>query len=430
MSKVLNFVYEWIGPRGPLTNNRIPALQDFFWAVSNNVTEIEHFQYQYPHFYQRFKDIKLCSSSNIPSGKFLYEFNFSNIHYNDVLGVFSNAHGFLSQSMIHPQVKERILNRSGYIVITVLYESYFSDEFLLALTNYFKNHNIPLSQVIYVSNCYNGKQIYEDFCTRHNLFSEINIEYFPVFRIDRTCISQTLEKYKNVEYIPGIRNKLFLNFNRRYSDHRLIFYTSIVKSNLLEKFFISMAAIQPENSRTFVDNMKYTITKYPQLNLTLEDVDNANRFLPLILDNENFGRYPMESSIDEVDQYYNNSLINVVSETFFFNKPIHITEKTFKPIAFKQPFVIIGSFGSLKYIQDLGFKTFSQFWDEGYDQIQDNELRMLSIIKIIQEISNWSEEQKIKFSYDIKDIVEYNFNHLINMNNFEIDSFIEKYGEM
>ncbi len=430
MSKRLNLAYEWIGPRGPLTNNRLPSLADFVSGIMEPTSSyIDHSHYQYPHFYERFSDVNLCSPRRLPKGPFIYEFNFSMKHYSDVPGIFSDSHGFLSNAQMHREVEWRIKSKTAYIMVTVLYESYFSDNFLMAMTNYFKRKGFPLTQIIYVSNCANGKEIYEDFCKRNNLQPEINVEYFPVFRIDKTDLELAITKYKNIPYKVGPRKKLFLNFNRRYSDHRLVFYTAMAKKNLLDKFYISMSATQPERGATFVDNMKYTITKYPALEFTEDDVKQANSHLPLILDNTNFNSYPMENTVDAVESYYENSLINIVSETFFFDKPIHITEKTFKPIAFKQPFIMIGSHGSLRHVKDLGFKTFSEFWNEDYDLIQDNEIRMLAVLKIVEEVANWSEEKKIDFTNNVKDIVEYNFNHLRTMKDFEMEQFVEKYGE-
>jgi hypothetical protein len=429
MSKNLNLVYEWIGPRGPISNNKLPTLADFIVATINPDNKIEGVHYTHPHLYERFPSANLFSTARLPTGKFIYEFNFTTKHYYDVTGIFTDAHGFLSDRQVKQEVIERVRSKTAYFMITVLFESYLSDKFLMAMTHYFNNNGIPLSQIIYLSNCANGKEIYEDFCKRNNLTPEINLEYFPTFRVDKTDLRLTLEKYKNIPYEPGPREKLFLNFNRRYSDHRLVFYTYMFKKNLLDKFFMSMSATQPERERSFFENMKYLVSRYPNLGFTEQDAADAEKPLPLILDNNNFNSYPMENTVDAVEYYYRNSLINIVSETFFFDKPIHITEKTFKPVAFKQPFVMVGSYGSLKHVKDLGFKTFSQFWNEDYDLIQDSEQRMLAVLNIVEEISKWNDECKIKFSYEVKDIIEYNFNHLYTMRDTELDNFVEIYGE-
>jgi hypothetical protein len=93
-----------------------------------------------------------------------------------------------------------------------------------------------------------------------------------------------------------------------------------------------------------------------------------------------------------------------------------------------QPFILVAAAGSLRHIQDMGFKTFNEFWDESYDLELDHKLRFEKIMSVIKFIASWTEAQRIEFTYKIKDIVEYNVNHLNSIPNIEIDNFVEKYG--
>ena len=56
----------------------------------------------------------------------------------------------------------------------------------------------------------------------------------------------------------------------------------------------------------------------------------------------------------------------LVTETDVFNS-LFITEKTFKPILNKSPFLISGSPYTLAYLRKLGFETFDKLFDESYD---------------------------------------------------------------
>jgi hypothetical protein len=49
-------------------------------------------------------------------------------------------------------------------------------------------------------------------------------------------------------------------------------------------------------------------------------------------------------------------------------------------------------------------------------------------MSVIKSIVSWTEQQRIEFTYKIKDIVEYNVKHLNTMPNIEIDNLVEKYG--
>lgn len=429
MNKKVNFVYEWIGPRGPITNTRVPNIIDLTEAaIETQFLGYPHDAVQAPHFYSRVPNRNIIPAYDLKDEIFLYELNFATYYYRNTLNVFNINDGFLDNNKISDHIIDRIKNKRGYFLITVLFESYVKDNFFKAMTHYFTVKQIPLSQIVYATNCANGQAIYNDFCLRYSVPLEIQVAYIPTFRLDRTNVKDTIQKNIITEYKPGIRKKMFLNFNRRYSDHRLLFFMNVIKKNLLDKFYISMAAEQPESHRSFVDNVHYLSQRMPAFNISPEDIQSANDVLPLVLDVDNFDFYPMEASEFSVETLYENSLINIASETFFFDNYIHITEKTYKPIAFMQPFIIIGAAGTLQHIKDMGFKTFNQFWNEDYDLEVDNEKRMLMIFDIIDTISKWTSNQQIKFSYDIKEIVEYNVRHLNTLPNKEIAEFTEKYG--
>ena len=136
----------------------------------------------------------------------------------------------------------------------------------------------------------------------------------------------------------------------------------------------------------------------------------------------------MESTEESIEHYFKNSLINIISETFFFTDEIHITEKTYKPIAYKQPFIMMGAKGSLQHIKDMGFKTFDQWWSEEYDNIADPVERINRICDIVHVISGWSDLVKLNFTKEVAEIVEYNFNHLKTIPDTELDLITEKYG--
>lgn len=429
MNKKINLVYEWLGPNGPISNNKLPTAGDFMMAQTD-----AHFPYmksdffQKPHYYTRVKNCRLMTSHQLPDEIFLYELNFHLYHYRHLMHNFHPADGLLDQNQIHHEVMNRVRNNTAYILVTQLFEGYMQDEFLKGMTDYFNAKRIPLSQIIYLTNCGNGKEVYEEFCKRNNIPVEIHMEYLPTFRVDRSNIGDAITESLTNEYVTGPRLKTFLCFNRRYSDHRLLLFLSLSKKNLLDQCYISMAKTQPEANRTFKENVKYLLSRINPYNFEPSDVIDADDKLPLVLDSEDFSKYPMEQTIDPVRDLYKNSLVNIITETYFFSNIIHITEKTFKPIAFMQPFIMVGSYGSLKHVKEMGFKTFGEFWDESYDLEKDDVNRFTMVMSVIESIASWPEHVTIDFTYAVKDIVEYNLNHLNSMPNKEIDDFVEKYG--
>jgi len=429
MSKKINLAYEWIGPTGPLTNNRMPTIADLMTAsVDYHFPQIKGDLFQKPHFHSRIVDSRIVPTYKLPQESFLYELNWANFHYRDKLYNFHSANGLFDNNQIDAEVLNKVRNKTAYFLVTLFYEGYMDDELLNHLSDYFTSKGFPLTQIIYMTNCYNGKEVYEDYCKRNHKLPEIQMEYFPVFRIDKCDVRLAIKESVISTYQPGPRKKTFLCFNRRYNDHRLMLYLAMVQRGLIDQCYYSMDKTQPEANRSFVENCKYLISRFSDMGLDSSDVLAADKLLPLILDNPNFASYPMETSVDPVKHLYDNSLVNIVTETYFFNKIIHITEKTYKPIAFMQPFILLGAAGSLQHVKDMGFKTFGEFWDETYDLELDDKQRFNKIMAVIESIAKWTEEQQIEFTYKIKDIVEYNVNHLNTMQDTEINNLVEKYG--
>jgi hypothetical protein len=63
----------------------------------------------------------------------------------------------------------------------------------------------------------------------------------------------------------------------------------------------------------------------------------------------------------------------------------------------------------------LGFKTFSEFWSEDYDEGGGPEDRIMRIVEVIKIIASWTPEQIIDFRRRVKPILEHNFNIIKNL---------------
>lgn len=100
--------------------------------------------------------------------------------------------------------------------------------------------------------------------------------------------------------------------------------------------------------------------------------------------------------------------IQIVPETLFDTQKTHLTEKVFKPIVMRQPFIIVGPPNSLEYLESYGFKTFGDYWDESYDKILDPAERMDAILKVIDNISNMSEREYSTMIRSARGIALYN----------------------
>jgi hypothetical protein len=105
-------------------------------------------------------------------------------------------------------------------------------------------------------------------------------------------------------------------------------------------------------------------------------------------------------------QYYHRFQIELVAETMCSGITFFPTEKTFRPITGRRPFLVFGPVNFLNNLQQLGFKTYSECWNESYDQLE-GQSRWQAIKLIINDI--------IHNGYDIEQaqqIADYNQQHL------------------
>lgn len=99
---------------------------------------------------------------------------------------------------------------------------------------------------------------------------------------------------------------------------------------------------------------------------------------------------------DDLYKLIDSTFLYVICETDYstnitMNRDyIHFTEKTIIPLNQRKPFLMLGGPYYLKHLKKLGFRTFSNFWDESYDNEVDNEIRMNMVIEIIKNINKKS----------------------------------------
>jgi hypothetical protein len=117
---------------------------------------------------------------------------------------------------------------------------------------------------------------------------------------------------------------------------------------------------------------------------------------------------------------YQNTYFSVVSETFFFNGPGRFfSEKTFKPIAFMHPFILMSQPYSLQILRDLGYKTFHPYIDERYDTETNDVVRLKMILNEVERLSSFSDTELETFIDIVKPITKHNFINLIRKKNNE-----------
>lgn len=121
------------------------------------------------------------------------------------------------------------------------------------------------------------------------------------------------------------------------------------------------------------------------------------------------------ASYDTSRDYFIDTFCHVVTETLFYEKTLHLTEKSFRPMVNERPFILVGPPRSLEYLRSYGFKTFDDYWDESYDIIDDPDQRLDKIMNLITEINNWSLDDMSKKLASMSSILQHNRHVFLNL---------------
>jgi len=216
--------------------------------------------------------------------------------------------------------------------------------------------------------------------------------------------------------INTLKTRHFLSLNNRASWPRQGLFYFFHNFNLLDKIYLSYHGNllrSMYSSLSDIDKIFFLSEKEKVWYTKNVDFSNIRKKIPFSTVADSV--FP-DSSWDEQgrgigkEKYYADCFCSVVTETYCYEPSAYFTEKVFKPLVFFQPFLIHGNAGSLKELHTMGFKTFSQWWDESYDELVDHR-RFEAMLRVILEISSWSLEKINEVYREMMPVLEHNHNH-------------------
>lgn len=210
------------------------------------------------------------------------------------------------------------------------------------------------------------------------------------------CIGvSTFDNWLDAREIPGHSvpfyinddKYLFLSYNRNQREHRIAFCSALLENDLLNKGKVSVGYFEIEKhggAHPWVNKL------YEKIPIEIDKTIDYNLANDITVPN------------------FESSFVSVVTETHVDKDILFLSEKIWKPIYVGHPFIIFGNPGTLKELHKLGFRTFSQWWDEGYDDIIDTNERMYRIIDLLNYLKNLSEGELYDIREQMKETVEWN----------------------
>jgi len=237
---------------------------------------------------------------------------------------------------------------------------------------------------------------------------------------NHNCYYNRIRAYNPEEYIPNKnkRNKHFINLNHRIKDFRKELYDFLPED---------------KSYKTLVENGFRLLEERTKLMKT-HNITTWQDSLP--------------------HTYYNDSYINLVSETFFYNyndsfikseseKPHWHTgitkqpedkivkwhsEKTLKPIYFRQIFLVAGTYKTHEVLKEYGYKLFDNFIDYSFDDEVSGLERMKLLKTEITRLLNLSldEIHEYYMSNECQSILQHNYNLFIKNSDTNMSEMLQQ----
>ena len=291
---------------------------------------------------------------------------------------------------------------------------------------------IPSENFVYLSGAMNGEESYNNIANRYNIKSKISILSANMFHYYlRSSLHDSI--FSN-EYKVEVKPKKFLCFNKLNRAQRVDLVDKMLEHDYVKLGYYSFEGTD-EGIQNFIDKLPDNDFHHIRKNRDL---------FPLRL-NINQDRTNPVNIIPDDFQYFENSYFSIVNETVFYSSKIRevrnnvlyhqplvedsslfLSEKTFKCLAMMHPFVLFGRPGLLKGLKQIGFKTFSPYINESYDDIEDDIERFNAIFSEIQRLINLSDDEWLTIQSNLKETLEYNQKHFFNSTQYGVSTDIER----
>lgn len=334
------------------------------------------------------------------------------------------------EERICKHITENIKNSDTKIIFDNVYEGH-TVSCINGIYYIIDKLNLNPSQCYFVSGGMQAEKFHKEYCFYKNIPKKLNI---IVLNSWERHVQMTMTRHdlvKHFDFKIENKQKLFLCFNRVLRAHRIALLGLLYNKNLVDcsyySFFQNLTHGSKESYIPYIDRGILSDELY---SIVVKNLENNKEQFPLLLNNSDGSN---TNAIYESDsELYKNSYFSLVTETFFFGKndylsweekSVFFSEKIFKPIACKHPFIIVSKPLSLKYLRTIGYKTFHPFIDESYDLIENDEKRLLAIGDEIERLSKQTPEQWIEWLTNIKEIVEHNQKTLLYKSDF---NYIER----
>lgn len=233
---------------------------------------------------------------------------------------------------------------------------------------------------------FDQRRIYIDTPNLIETHPEYNVcKNFNFWELERSIINS--QKFTAIDKVFDGNFKHFGNFIGHSNKYRLQ-TSSQLRARYPDKTIQSYhCEVTDSYHREYIGLEDLMFIDAPDIDIAYNHIKQA----PIELDE--ITTFPiLQPANINVLKYYPKFFVEIVNLTFFSGNTFYVDEKIWRPILALTPFIVQGPANLIKNLRRIGFKTFSQWWDEGYSEDPDdcqvgymlNNIDQLSCLSILE----------------------------------------------
>lgn len=280
----------------------------------------------------------------------------------------------------------------------------------------------------------------------NEIYKEITTDEFPIAVFDYWHFSDWMPTpSKDIDLNFNLIEKKYITLNRVRKKHRALVIGYLEHYNIVDQGIVAFNSIitadyvppkykPPEKITAFVDPSRayqyVTTAPFTTLNEDWSTRDKKTQQILESITNRGiqwrYKNFAEPAAVEHLD-YAGSANSNLLQQAFLW---LATESDAFCPVSFlsgisaksfyaKRPFVVVSGPYTLKRIQSFGFKTFGDFWDEGYDNELDISKRIEKVMKIVNDIAQLSHTDLLTLANRMVDVLEYNYQHLLKFEDYQ-----------
>jgi hypothetical protein len=332
---------------------------------------------------------------------------------------FLDAHNVTEDRLevaVPEEIRQKIRNKEVTLILGNQLEA-FHATVEVAYEKFVVGMNLPEDFVILFTSCLNIWPVIVDTAKKYNKepirAANVRVYEFTSAMVERHEIKSTPIDKTNMTF-----DKKYICLNRRWRPHRPALVAMLACKDLLKHGYVSLADCEEWGWHTVYDNLEQMVKDEEFATLFKDNKELICNLPPMYVDTTTQNGIT-DALTHNLKSFYDKTYFSVVTETPFFTLPgfdpnIHLSEKTFKVVTQRHPFLLLNTPHALGSFHNLGYKSFGEYIDQSYDGESDDGRRLMKIVNEIERLCKLEGDNLKDWIKGTSEICEYNYNHLMD----------------